>query len=141
MRLIQNFLKIPIQDFILIFKLYILLFKCKWIIFNRSFQWIGDWISTDLEELKYTQEDFDHIIKVSRYTKSLSKYVPFRSLCYDRALTVKKMLNAKRIYSEIHYGVNISREPLNGHVWIIANDMLVIGEEVSNKFKSVRYFS
>lgn len=141
MRLIQNILKTPIQDYILIFNLYILLLKCKWIIFNRTLQWIGKWISTDIKKLKYTQEDFDQIIKVARYTKTLSKYVPFRSLCYDRALTVKKMLNSKNIYTEIHYGINVSKKPLNGHVWIIANNMLVIGEEVSHKFKSVRYFS
>jgi len=141
MKVLKSLFRLPINDFPLILRLYFLLWWSKWIIFNRSVEWIINWVSTDLDSKQYSQADYNQIIKVSLYTKKLSKFVPFKSLCYDRALTVKKVLNAKDILSEIHFGVNTSEKALKGHVWIICNDMVVIGEEASNRFKSVRHFT
>jgi len=141
MILLKSIFGIPLKDYALIFRIYFLLYKTKWMIFNKSFEKIINWISTDLINISYHQSQYVQVVKIRNYTRSLSKLVPFKSLCYDRALTAKRELNRLNIYSEIHFGLDTTDKQMKGHVWIICNEMIVIGEESIKKYKSVRYFS
>lgn len=143
LKLLNIIRKIPPADYPLLLRIYFLLYLSKWYIEKRHLKDIVRWIETSLKkEDKYWSQKKRHYIKrVAIYTNALSKYVFFESKCYDKALTVKKILNSQKIPSTLHLGVS-SNDPisLTAHAWIICGEWNVIGGEMAQEYTSVRAF-
>ena len=132
----------PISDYQLILKIYFLLYLSKWYIEKRHLKDIVIWISQ--ENLKNKEVLFLEMKmsrKVARYTQVLSKYVIFQSKCYDKALTVKKILNQRNINSTLLMGVAIlDDKEMKAHAWIKCNEQLIIGGEIAHEYTPVQSF-
>lgn len=131
------------MDYGLAFRVYLLLYHSKWYIENHHLKDIVAWISKKaIQDKLPTKTELCTARKIVRYTCILAKFVLFDSKCYDKALTVKKILNQKNIPSTLQMGVKISPEKgLQAHAWIKCDEKLLIGKEVASQYTLVQSFS
>lgn len=129
-------------DFILATKIYLLLYYAKWLIEYRHLKEILAWVNrSDLAQKEVSKKELEIARKVSRYTLILAKLVPFESKCYDKALTVKKILNLQNIPSVLNMGVKTSNiELMKAHAWIQIENYSIIGGEVAPEYVLVQSF-
>jgi len=129
-------------DYVLVIKVYFLLCCSKWYIEKHSLKSIVRWIKRhDLQERMISSEEMHIAWKVTRYTHKLAKFVPFESKCYDKALTVKKILNQQQIPATLLMGLKDSKEKgLEAHAWISCDGKWIMGKEVAAQYTIVRTF-
>ena len=83
-------------------------------------------------------------IEIGRVIKKISLYTPFRSLCFEQALTCKLMLNRKKISSTIYFGLAKSETAeatnLKAHAWLRSGEKILTGNKGKDKFKMLALF-
>lgn len=143
MRFFQILRRTTLADYILVIRIYYLLHLSKWYIEKYHLKDIIKWVSLgeNVKERPLTNSEKTFASKIAHYTRTISRYVFFKSKCYDRALTVKKLLNEKNIPSAISMGVK-STDPnkLEAHAIIKCLDRCIIGGEIANQFTFVQSF-
>ena len=87
------------------------------------------------EEMKYYAQKIGSIIEI------VSKYTPWRSECFVKAMTVQKMLKHKGIESTMYMGVKRDDEKMIAHAWVRCGSIYVVGGNGENyavvkKFKN-----
>ena len=67
--------------------------------------------------------------------------VPWRALCFERALALRTLLRRRGIASVLHYGIgHHGDEALNAHVWLSVAGEIVIGGEAAGGVTRVASF-
>lgn len=142
MNFIAKVLRLRFSDYLLLLKIYGLLHLSKWYIEYQSLKEIVQWIERqDLENKTPTLEEIRFAKKVARYTNFLAHFTLFKSKCYDKALTVKKILNRENIPSELLMGVKTSDEKdMEAHAWVKCNHQPIIGGKAAIGYTPVRSF-
>lgn len=142
MSFIPKLLRLQFSDYLLLIKIYSLLYLSKWYIEYRSLKDIIKWIGhEDVENKNPSLVEIKFARKVARYTNFLARFTFFKSKCYDKALTVKKILNRKNIPSELLMGVKTSDEKgMEAHAWIKCNNYSIIGGKAAIGYTPVRSF-
>ncbi len=142
MSFVCKLFRLPSADYYLLFKIYFFLYLSKLFIVFRSLQKIVKWINRgDLIGAKMEIEDWRFAKKTAHYTNKLAKFVPFNSKCYDKALTVKKMLNQKNIPSILMMGVKTNEfNKMEAHAWIESDNQFIIGGEIAHEYVLVQSF-
>ena len=79
-------------------------------------------------------------IQLSQITKSISKKVPFRSLCFEQALAMQMLLKRRGIASEIIFGLNSKNDQLAAHAWCICQGVTLSGEKGKEQFAVLKSF-
>lgn len=129
-------------DYSLALRVYFYLYQSKWYIEQCPLKVIVKWIERkDLQGKTITKEELRTARKVSRYTRKLARFVLFESKCYDKALTVKKILNQENIRATLLMGVkNGEEKEMEAHAWISCGEKWIIGGEVAKKYTLVGTF-
>lgn len=129
-------------DYQLIVKVYFLLHLSKWLIERRTLKEIVVWIEREaVKQQAISKEDLRTARKTARYTRKLARFVLFESKCYDKALTVKKILNQQGIPTTLLMGVKNSKaKGMEAHAWIACDEQWIIGGEVAQEYTLVRSF-
>ena len=84
----------------------------------------------------------EKVKEIGREIKKASLYTPFRSLCFEQALTVKLMLKKRKIPATIYLGVAKEEDTkLHAHAWTRAGNYIVSGKREKDLFKVVSSFS
>ena len=69
---------------------------------------------------------------------------PWRTKCFEQALTARMMLRRRHIKSVIFFGVNINSEKkdkkMTAHAWLICSDFVVTGGRNNNAYAVVGRF-
>ncbi len=84
----------------------------------------------------------DAILRESRWSvEAAATVAPWRTVCFQKGLALQWMLRRRGIEAVLHYGIR-KQGPgeIEAHVWIAAEDRIVIGEEAATGFKSVTSF-
>ncbi len=126
-------------------RIYFLLYLSKFKIETKHLKEIIQWVSTgeQAEEYALSEDEKRYIRKVVHYTNVLSHFVLFRSKCYDQALTVKKILNEKKIPVALSMGLEITEpgeKDMKAHAWVNFRDWVVIGGKISNNYTPLGSF-
>ncbi len=124
-------------------KIYFLLHVSKYYIERHPLKEIINWVSikNEITERPLRLSEKKIASKIAHYTRMLSKYVLFKSKCYDKALTVKKILNDKNIPSVILMGVkNSDKKGIKAHALVKCQDKCIIGGEVAHEYTFVQSF-
>jgi len=143
MRLFKILKRTSVSDYKLIFKIYFLLYKSKWRIEKHSLQEIINWISLgeNVVERALTETEKIRVYKIAHYTNVISKFVFFKSKCYDKALTTKKILNTYNIPSSISMGIKTSElDNLEAHAILTCNFRCILGGDIAHEYTFVRTF-
>jgi len=123
---------------------YFWLFISRVLIIFFSFKSIAKLIGNSMETSPEILEK-DKLLsaqKTGRVIKKACLYTPFRSLCFEQALTVKFMLNRRNISSTIYFGVaKDSPENLRAHAWTRAGNYYVTGNKGKELFTEIASFA
>jgi hypothetical protein len=92
-------------------------------------------------ESQNSEEALGRAIKLSQITKSLSKKVPFRALCFEQALCMQLLLQRRGFYSEIHFGLKTKEDQLAAHAWLVFEDITLSGAKGKEQFAVIKSFS
>jgi Transglutaminase-like superfamily len=72
---------------------------------------------------------------------TVSRYLPWRSVCFDQAVAAHEMLRRRGIPADLVYGVRSSQQGLDAHVWLrLADGRIVLGGETAPLFQSIALF-
>ncbi len=81
-------------------------------------------------------------LKFGKSIKKISNYTPFRSMCFEQALTLKFMLNRKKIPCTVYFGVAESDTPnFKAHSWTRVGDYYVTGKKGKEEYTVISTFS
>ncbi len=82
------------------------------------------------------------LIRVVRAIYRVSHRLPFRSVCFHRAIAAQYMLRRRGLASEMHYGIDPRRTGvMRAHVWITHCGVDVVGGADREGFTEVARFS
>ena len=141
MRIIKILQRTTLSDYVLVFKIYYLLHLSKWYIENRHLKEIVKWIKLNkgVKKRPLTGSEKRFSSKLAYYTRTISKFVFFKSKCYDRALTVKKILNEKGIPSSLLMGLKVKEnDEMKAHAWVECGNWIVVGGLVTATYKPLQ---
>jgi transglutaminase superfamily protein len=82
------------------------------------------------------------IAEVRWAVEAAARRSPWRALCIEKGLAAQWMLRRRGVDAVLHYG--IAREEageLQAHVWVAADDAIVVGGAEAPKFQCVAKFS
>lgn len=71
---------------------------------------------------------------------AVASRVPWRAVCFQKALAAQFLLRRRRLPAMLHYGIRNQDEGLRAHVWVTSNDLPVVGSEVANEYTCVAIF-
>ena len=73
--------------------------------------------------------------------EAVAARVPWRAVCFQQGLALQWMLRRRGIDARLHYGVGKGDDhELRAHVWISAEDRIVIGGEQAPHFRALAVY-
>ncbi|MFT5668595.1 MAG: hypothetical protein ACI9DK_002800 [Vicingaceae bacterium] len=141
---IQNFSKIPFKKKLFALTLFIYLFISRCLILILPFRKLAPHLGDIQKESskKIAPDNLQYAKELSKMIKKVSFYTPFRSLCFEQALTAKFLLNKKNIEATTYFGLNYeSKSNLKAHAWTRTGNFYVTGNKGKEKFKVISTFS
>ena len=70
--------------------------------------------------------------------EAAARRVPWRALCFQKALALQWMLRRRGVDARLHYG--LAHDPageLEAHVWVAADGRVIIGGDEATRFRRV----
>ena len=108
--------------------------------FRKLANYLGETTNESTNDL--SKQELSKVKEIGREIKKASLYTPFRSLCFEQALTVKLMLKKRKIPATIYLGVAKEEDTkLHAHAWTRAGNYIVSGKREKDLFKVVSSFS
>lgn len=142
--LFKQFIKLPFKMKILVIVSFFLLGIMRLLILIMPFKHLIAIMGKEMQESPLTlpEKSQARAVWVSFAVNLMSKYTPWESKCYVRALTSMLMLKILRIPSTLYLGVSKSEtNSLIAHAWLRSGTEYITGADEIDKFKCVSYFS
>jgi hypothetical protein len=108
--------------------------------FKKLAGYMGKANTTSAKSINDQGEKFAR--EAGRAIKKASLYTPFRSMCFEQALTAKFMFNRRKIDTTIYFGV--AKEDtvgLKAHAWTRAGHYYVTGNKGKDLFTEIATFA
>lgn len=67
------------------------------------------------------------VATIRRAIRAWSRRLPWRTMCFEEALTAHWMLRRRGLRSTLHYGAATIDGDLKAHVWVRSGDLDVVG--------------
>lgn len=117
-----------------------------WMPFRKLLPLLGRQVSQEEAEIAASNQvasnDLLELIRIS--IRRACRRSPWRTKCFEQALSARMMLRRRGIKSIVHFGVRKSipnqKEALEAHAWLISSGVIVIGGENNNTFTIVGRF-
>ena len=140
---INNFITLPIRCQLLFIETSIILITVRLVILLFPFKMIAKLLGKHMTEspLKIPTNQLEKSRQIGKSIKKISQYAPFRSMCFEQALTCKFMLNRRGISSTIYFGVvKNHNQKLKAHAWTRSGNQIITGAKGRHQFKVVSTF-
>lgn len=82
--------------------------------------------------------------EIGRVVRRVARLMPFRAVCLQQALAVRRMLNRRGLPATVHLGVAqdcASGGPEVAHAWVISGNRVVSGEADFERYVVIGTFS
>jgi len=117
-----------------------------WIPFRKLLPLIGRQLSQEEADMAVSAQvasnDLFELIQIS--IRRACCRSPWRTKCFEQALSVRMMLRRRGIKSIVYFGVRKSlsdqKETLEAHAWLICSGVVVTGSENNSTFTIVGRF-
>lgn len=76
----------------------------------------------------------------ARAVESMSRRMPWRTVCIHEGLALHWMLRRRAIPSVLHFGVDPGNDRLSAHVWVSLDGKILIGEAAAGRHAQVATF-
>lgn len=77
---------------------------------------------------------------IGKVIPRVSKHTPWRSKCFEQALTASFILKRLGISHVVKFGLNNDNKALNAHAWLLVNNIVITGQNVNMDFTAVTAF-
>ena len=140
---IAVFLKHPTKFYLL--EAFVLLVYARILVVFRPFKKIAPTLGTHMQETstEVSSEQLEKAKAIGRAIKRVSQFTPFRSMCFEQAITASIMLSKRGIETTTYFGVlkdKSVKEGLKAHAWIKVGESTITGNRGMNKFTVVSSF-
>ena len=86
-------------------------------------------------------EDCDETKILATAIRRAARIVPFRALCFEKALALHAMTKARHGALTVHYGLARNEGgSLRGHVWVECAGEMVLGGDIHDRFELLATF-
>lgn len=117
-----------------------------WIPFRKLLPLIGQQVCQEEAEIaaadRVAANDLLELIRISIHRAC--RRSPWRTKCFEQALSARMMLRSRGIKSIIHFGVrkciSDQKDILEAHAWLISSGVVVTGGENNSTFTIVGCF-
>lgn len=76
----------------------------------------------------------------ARLVENIGNKAPFRAVCLQRGLALQWMLRRRGLDAILHYGIRMSQDNLDAHVWVSLGGEVVIGAPQHQTYTEVAQF-
>lgn len=138
-----NFVKLPIREKFLFFEAGFILLTARLMVLIFPFKILAKLLGKHMTESpqQIPSNQLEESRKIVRSIKKVSHYVPFRSMCFEQAITCKFMLNRRDISSTIYFGVvKDHNQKLKAHAWTRSGNLILTGAKGRHLFNVVSTF-
>lgn len=88
-----------------------------------------------------SRRDVDLIKKIGLAVTRVSKYTPWRCMCYEQGLIAKTILQLNGLESTLIFGVAKNNQAeIQAHAWLQCGSLIVVGGERIEKFGIIASF-
>jgi len=96
-------------------------------------------ITANLDDEPIAPDELIHLQRTSKTMDLLEKFAPWKPMCYNRALTAKKLLKQQKIEVRMHIGFRKKEDVFDGHAWITYKGKIVTGYlKILDKFQELK---
>lgn len=74
-----------------------------------------------------TESELVTLADIKASLRLIEKYAPWRPMCYNRALTARKLLHKYHIPSKMFIGFRKKEGEMDGHAWVKCGNLFVTG--------------
>lgn len=78
--------------------------------------------------------------RLASAVESASRRLPWRTVCFQKALALQWLLRWRGIPSVLHFGISQGEERLSAHVWVSLEGTILIGEASADSHAEVATF-
>lgn len=141
-----NYFKLPLEKKLLIIETFTILTFSRLLILIFPFRTIAKRLGKLFRESPHRITPSEQLKgkDIEKAIKKVSLYTPFRSLCFEQALTCKIMLNRRRISSTIYFGLakenSNDSSQLKAHAWLRSGQHILTGNKGKDSFEVVALF-
>ena len=79
-------------------------------------------------------------IQTGRIVAVAARFMPFRALCLQQAIAVRRMLSRRGVPVVVYLGVSLDEGPRMAHAWVTAGDKIISGETDLDRYVVVGRF-
>lgn len=100
-------------------------------------------VLSDLKEQSATQVQMDEALQIGRLIRGMGKFMPFRTMCFEQALSCAEVLRSKGISYCIHFGVKKDKkvpDGLEAHAWLQCGNEIVTGKRGHRQYQRLSSF-
>lgn len=140
----KSFVRIKWRDKILFFQAFFLTGIARIAILFIPFRVVKKFLGIPKKESSYEMkiEEYRRAKRIAWAVSEASKYTPWQSKCFVKAITAQWMLKRYKIYSTIYLGINKDeKNNMEAHAWLRSGGMFVTGGNEKDDFKEVAKFS
>lgn len=74
-----------------------------------------------------SEKELQILANIKAALRLIEKYAPWKPMCYNRALTARKLLHQYKIPSKMFVGFRKRAGEMDGHAWVKCGDFFVTG--------------
>lgn len=142
---LHTFVNLSSKDKWQAFRLLYLLPKSRWAVKRTPFKKVAErmGVLSEPKEVPVSAHEEAMAVQWGALTRSVGKLMPFRTLCFEQALSCAALLQAQGIAHCIHFGVKKHPEDakrLEAHAWLQCGNAIVTGKKKHRQFKRVSSF-
>lgn len=142
LKLINSLFSLPLSSILLVVETIIFISIARLVVIFFPFRFIAKLLGNhqveSTEKIPVFQQEVGR--KIGKTIRKISTYTPFRSLCFEQALTSKFMLNLRGISSTIYFGVAKEASNLKAHAWVRSGHHTLTGNKDKDQFIIVSTF-
>ena len=91
--------------------------------------------------LIFQETDQEHVQQIARWVRFSSRFTPFTSNCFNKALAAHFMLRRRGLSSTLYLGVAKEGQNMEAHAWLISGEQIITGADVHERFTEVSHFT
>lgn len=142
---IQKLFQLSLTDWVLLAQCIYFLAISKSKIKLLKFQKVAPTLGKINDEARsiLTPTEYAQAEKIRLFIMRASRFVPWRSVCMDQAMTGVILLKKKRIPCTLYMGVRKkeSGKGLDAHAWVICGEQIVLGGQKSKFYTETARFT
>lgn len=99
---------------------------------------------TDETEMSSVSSDeLKRALTIGKLIRKISNYMPFRTLCFEQALTAAMFLKKEKIAYCIHFGMKkrwSDTGQMKAHAWLVCGEEIITGKRGHRQYEILSTF-